>query len=571
MSRLLGKRCHAADAGFTLVETLVAVLIFAAAAAALIPLMLVSVKAAGTARLETQAKNLTQQQIERMRNLTFHVAHENGDYVDLLDLYFTNVATTAATLTPSSSPRNSKPYGDADGSVTVRYLTDAGGAAGRPSGPAYRVSGLQLTGYPAFSLEVYTQFLRTTRTVATPEATYDSQTAAADSPPAQLVGITVLTTWTDSSGPQTYRTYTEIADGRGIDALLTTQARATAIRITGTDSSANNLLVQAGVVQADGSVTSGSSASVAAEAARLEQVGIETALGQNSALSAPPSPAGSTAASTVLGQRQLSGATLKPCGWGSVGSTQVSNVSAATSMQQPLVPSNGGTDVSGAAAERVAAGVITSGGDCDDYNLSFRPDADGNWTPATAFALNTSKPLVGIPDTGDSGLDDAAASGKGQVAATSLVSAPISSSAYAGAQTKAVEILPLTSGYESGLVRATLASSSMTCRSDAVTRAAYNLTVVHPTGTVNLVWDSASPTPVAMPDPASIAFTVGGVSHTLSEYLSWSVASEVSDGTNGVSTFGPVLRVTINQAVLGTATDVTVEMGVLSCVADDRR
>lgn len=556
-------------------------LIFAAAAAALIPLMLVSVKAAGTARLETQAKNLTQQQIERMRNLTFHVAHENGDYVDLLDLYYTNVAAAAMSLTATSTPRDSQPYQDADGIVTVQYLADAGGVGGRPTGAAYKVSDLQFVGYPAFNLEIYTQFLRTTRTVATPEGTYDSQTASTDSPPAQLVGITILTTWRDSSGPQTYRTYTEMADGRGVDALLTTQARSTAIRVTGTDSSANNLLVQAGVVQADGSVTSGSSANVAAESGRVEQVGVATQLGQSVTLSAPPSPTGSTSASAIAGAKQLNGASTAACGWGGVWSTQVSDVSAATSMQQPLVPSDGGTDASNPSANRVVAGVLADGQGCDeptdDYNLWFRPDADGAWTPAGTHDVNGAKPLVSIPDTtgGGLGLNTAAVRASGQVTATNLVTSPIFSSAYAGARTKPVQMIPLTSGFTSGLVRATLVSSSITCRSDQATRAAYELAITYPSGSgtasTTIVWDSTAPTPAVLPDPATISFTVAGVPHQLSEYLSWSVANAVSEGNNGVSTFGPALRVTINQAVLGTATDVTVELGVLSCVADDRR
>ena len=53
--------------------------------------------------------------------------------------------------------------------------------------------------------------------------------------------------------------------------------------------------------------------------------------------------------------------------------------------------------------------------------------------------------------------------------------------------------------------------------------------------------------------------------------LLWSVATGLSEGDNGVSTFGPVLRLTVNKDVINTATDVTLELGVLSCVADDRR
>lgn len=569
MSRRLVERIRTGpDGGFTLIEVLVALSIFAIAAAALIPLLLVSGKAAGTARLETQAKNLTQQQIERMRNLTFHVAHENGDYVDLLDLYYTNVLPSAVTLTPTSTPRDSASYQDADGNVTVQYLADAGGLGGKPSGPAYRVSDLQFIGYPSLSLDVYTQFLRTTRTVATPNASYDSQVASLDSPPAQLVGITILATWRDGSGPQTYRTYTEMADGRGVDALLSTQARATAIKVTGTDTTGNNLLLQAGVVQADGSVTSGSSANVAAESARIEQVGVTTSLGQASTTSAPPSPSGSNAVSSTLGPQKLGSGS---CGWGSIGSTQVSNVSASTGMQQPLIPSDGGTDVRSASAKRVQAGVLVGGSGCSGYNVAFRPDADDSWSPPSTYGVDENKPLVGVPDTGGSNtLSNAAVRASGQVAASPLVTTPIFSSAYASARTKQLTVLPV-SGFSNGLVQVTLNSSSMTCVSGSTTSAAYDLTVNYPTGSQTITWSSATPTVPLLPAPATVAFTVDGVPRTLADYLSWSVASGVAEGTNGVSTFGPVMRLTINKAVIGTATDVTLEMGVLSCVADDRR
>lgn len=572
MSRQLGNSPRRdLDGGFTLVEVLVALSIFAVAAAALLPLLIMSAKAAAVARLETQAKNLSQQQIERMRNLSFHVAHQNGDYVDMLDLYYTDMTGTVGTLTPSSTPRDSTAYQDANGTVSVQYLTDAGGVGGAPTGPAYRVSGLQFVGYPGLSMDVYTQFLRTTRSVATPPATYNSQADGVDAPPSQLAGITVITTWTSGGKSETYRTYTEVADGRSTTSLQATQARATALRVNGTDSSGNVLLAQAGVVQADGSVTSGSRASAAAEAARLEQVGVSSELGANASVAAPPSPAGTTGTPSAVAPKVLAGASINPCGWGSMGSTQVSDVSATTGIQQPQVPSDGGTDVSAASAKRVQSGVLVGGSGCSGYNLGYRPDADGLWVPPAGYGVDASKPLVAIRDSsGSSTLGNAAALATGQVTASQLVTAPIFSSSYASASTKSVEMLPVT-GFANGLIRAQLNSSSVTCRSGAATAAAYNLQVIHPAGTTSISWSSTSGSVPALPDPSTITFTVGGVPHSLGEYLSWSVASQVSEGTNGVSSFGPVLRVTLHQVVTGTTTDTTIEMGVLSCVADDRR
>jgi hypothetical protein len=185
--------------------------------------------------------------------------------------------------------------------------------------------------------------------------------------------------------------------------------------------------------------------------------------------------------------------------------------------------------------------------------------------------VDGNKPLVGIPDTGGtSAMSNAAARASGQVAASTLVSAPIFSSAYAAARTKTIDVLPVGSS-ASPLVRATLTSSSLTCVSGALTAAAYDLTVDYPGDSKHIQWSTTAPATELLPDPSTVSFTVGAVTHTLSEYLSWSVAGAVSEGNNGVSNFGPVLRLTINKAVIGTTTDVTLELGVLSCVADDRR
>lgn len=567
MSRLMTDRRRSDDGGFSLVEVIVAFAIFAIASAALLPLMVVAAKTASSAKLETQAKNLTQQQLERMRNLAFHVDHQNGDYVDLLDLYYSDLSTAASTLTPSSA-RSSTPYGDADGQVVAQFVANPAGAGGRPTGPSYRIADLQLDGYPEFSLEIYTQFLRTTRTVAAAGAGYNSQTSGLDAPPTQLVGITVLTTWNDSNGASSLRTYTEMAEDSGGGSRLATQSRATAVRVTGTDASGRALLAQAGVVQADGSVTTGSSATAAAEAARLEQIGVETQLGRTASVSSPPNPSGTAGSSPSDPEFRIGGSLLAPCGWANVGPTRVAEVSATTGTTQPKAPSDGGDDVRAVGAKRVQAGVLVNGSPCGGYSFAVHPDTN----PLTGMGVDSSKPMVGLRDTGGSAdLANAAAKAAGQVSASGLVTLPIFSSAYAAASAKTIDVLPL-SGFANGAIRVTLNSSSLTCVSSATTAGAYDLTVVHPGGTLTRTYSSTSGTPVAaLPDPATIPMTVGGVPRTLGDYLSWELATGVNQGDNGVSSFGPVLRVAIKASATGTTTDITIELGVLSCAADDRR
>src|SRR3954466_2420663 len=74
---------------------MVAITLVAIAAGGAIPLLIVGMKAANNSKLQTQAKNLAQQRLESMRDLAFHVDRQNGPFVDLLDIYYTQVPAVA--------------------------------------------------------------------------------------------------------------------------------------------------------------------------------------------------------------------------------------------------------------------------------------------------------------------------------------------------------------------------------------------------------------------------------------------------------------------------------------------
>src|SRR4051812_8932797 len=69
--------------------------------AALLPQLVVGIRAGGTSKLITQAKGIAQGQLERMSNLPYHVARDSGDYLDVLDYYYKNrtVPTVPAACT----------------------------------------------------------------------------------------------------------------------------------------------------------------------------------------------------------------------------------------------------------------------------------------------------------------------------------------------------------------------------------------------------------------------------------------------------------------------------------------
>ena len=87
------------DEGFSLIEIIVALGIFSVVLVALLPQLIVGIQATGTARIVTQAKGISQGQLERMRHLPFHIAPAAGDFVDVLDYYYPDVH--APTTTPT--------------------------------------------------------------------------------------------------------------------------------------------------------------------------------------------------------------------------------------------------------------------------------------------------------------------------------------------------------------------------------------------------------------------------------------------------------------------------------------
>lgn len=166
---MLGRRIRSsASGGFTLVETLAALLVFSLVTIGLIPLMAASLRGPNLSRSFTVGKNIAVEAMERVRGLPFYRSQTAaaGD-VDVLDYYF--------------------PRYDA-ASPTVFTTICVGGARVLPSCPRDVPSGYTVTFRASF-------VAADGGTVLTPPATYDSDVAAADEPPSQLLRMTVTTSW----------------------------------------------------------------------------------------------------------------------------------------------------------------------------------------------------------------------------------------------------------------------------------------------------------------------------------------------------------------------------------------
>ena len=545
-------RRSATDGGFSLIEIIVALSIFSIIAIAALPLLLTSLKVTVKVKLETEAKNLSQLQVERMRGLAFHVDRQNGPFIDLLDLYYTNTGTAVQTR--------------ADG-TTGQWLADAAGVDGAPVGPAYLVTKPSVDGVPGFRQRVYTQFLRTTATRAVVPATYDSQVVGRDNPPAQLVSVTVLTNFTRSGRSGLLRTYTEVADESSSVAFISSQAQSQALRVTSTSADQLETLIgQAGQAKADGSLTTGSVAGVQGEAASAEVLGGARVLGAIADASAPANPAGTAGVSATGNALQLG---TSSCGWVSFGKSRVVDATATTAAGYPVVPANAPADVTSPGATVTRSGLVSAGSGCGSKSFAWRNVVDAPAYPV-AYGVRNSDPLVSVEDVpgGEDLTATSPAVGTVSVAATGLLDVPRSVTARATATTGVVRVLP-TGSFSAGLVTAQLESSQITCRSGAVASASYKLRLRWPGQSSDRVFELSTAAVNLLPPPSTILFTEGGVPRNLGEYLDWKVATGVTEGANGIRSLGPVFTLSGKAAAVGR--DFTLTLGTLSCVADDNR
>lgn len=574
------RRRRDGDAGFTLVEIIVAIALVSLAAAGAVPLLIVGMEAAATSRLNTQAKNLSQQRFESMRDLQFHVDRQNGPFVDLLDIYYTNLSTTATTRTRANETEVSK-------------WVSGGAAAPAPSGPFYQVSVASLPGEPNFSQTIDTQFLSAVGAVlpASTFPSYDSQTEGQDQPPALMVGVTVITTWTDHGQSHNFTSYSRIADSRGLVSAVTTQGDAEFLRVSSSGSNANALTVDLASADASGSQSTGS---VAAADLHALQAQDSTGTDYLGATGVVTSPNGGTSVNSPVGTFTSAGG--GDCGWIGAGPTQVSDVTAATSGGLPQVPAD--VDTASPPLHQTAA-QVTSGGNsgCGIFGFSNQSTA---YDPKLLLASDT--PLVRINNDSQ---NNVVVSGSAWVNASSGSVSPHSVSAGANASaTKKVQLFPGASflqpgngGDGRGVVDIQLSQASISCLSSvqngAATQSAtgsWNVTIDYWKSTDNVgggtrvtlptyTWSSTTGTgsadPLAALNPANIVVYQNGttVLH-LSDYIaSWSTArSIVENPSSGVHQLDGIVSIA-SQPVR--ANDIIsalgLEVGNLSCVASDDR
>lgn len=585
-----------ADDGFTLLEVIVALILLGLIAAALTPVMISAARASIVAKRATVAKNLTQQRVDQMRNLTFHVDAQNGPFLDLLDDYYPNVSTSA-TAVPGSGT-----------GYWCSAQTSSGNCAvpgGPLSGAFYHTSFQNAFSVNGFSQDVYAQFLNSAQPLSSPVpassfTTYNSATTGQDQPPSLLLGVTVVTSWGGVGGTsKIYRTSTEITNTAGGGALILSQSHATGLWVKSATWDGQLIDATIGDVKADGGMANSSSASAFAEGAHIN-IGSTDITGATSTAVAPPgTSSGSSSPVTTSGQ-QLSGS--GNCGGGSFGPTQLVDATSYINNSLPLAPSDAG---SGGNVEADLG--ATGGGGCNGF--WFTNQTNGAPSTDPRLQLNPDSPMVRINDTGGSGnLESSkvavsasnAIGTAGAVSATASVAYP-SSGSFA-ARVSLFPGLQFMSNYAgqsvcgstgtspcgSGLVNVFLSSASLSCQSMSSPTASYSgyLTYWTQTGwhSVALSWSSSttSSDPLASIDRTQQVATYNGNPVRLGDYVSnWSSARGLTnDPTSGDTelTTGSVVSITTaptrlqSDGITGdSASSIGFGLGRLACVASDNR
>lgn len=308
--RVRALRAARDEAGFTLVETMAALVVFTLVTLGIVPLLLTSMKGAALSRSFSVGKNAALKSMERLRGLPYFVSYgAQSKRVDVLDLYYP--ATTSSFAGQS--------YSGGIFTTVCNSTTTANPAC--PKGMA-----------PGYELVYAARFVNPTAPGATesvesmpvtaPSGSYRwNATDGSDSPPTQMLDVTITSRWVQSGRDRTFSLRSLVGDRkfggirvRGLARVdYGIQVRALYVdedgartQLTATGGTAESRIESRTISTADESVR-------AAEVRLTEITGAETGAdigaldGAVSAHHAPPdsAPAGASAAGGTLTHPEL--------------------------------------------------------------------------------------------------------------------------------------------------------------------------------------------------------------------------------------------------------------------------
>lgn len=536
--------------------------LFALVSTAAVSMFIMGMKASLVVKLDTGAKSLTQERIEKMRNLTYHIAHQASGFnpPDLLDIYYRTSLTNAGPIVGEVVPAGYVPATSTG--ATYRLAEEP------PAGAFYRYVEDPVSGFSKYKQYVATQFIDTTGTAVTPQSGYNSQALSpADEAPSPTLGVTVVTKWKAGTLSKNYSVYTRLSDAQPAAAQITIQGRMAAVHVQTATDTTTRLVAEAGVLGLDGSLTTSGRAAasgVAASAALSSGLRVDGAV---ASVNVPPAAA-SVGASA--GDQDLND------GIGDVvefNASSLSNVGASLTSSMPQAAS---------AASPVTSVLNGSGGQV--FKLTNHP------SPESRLQIATGQPMLWISSGGPGN----AATSTGYMASTS--GGTHNATTVLTAQTKYVSLLPTTFAPD-GIVRVKLTSATVNCTSNGATPAvtgSYAAEVqflrYNPSGLGSYSYqtlavdDTASVLTPALLTTVQVGFDpVTGSPLMLSDYiLNWSNATDIAGSAQVISdgdgiqldTPGLVSLETVATRFSGVAdatSTIGLQLGAFSCVAEDNR
>lgn len=181
------------ERGFSLVETMVAITVFALITVGITPLLISSLRGSALSRSLNFSKNLVQESMERLRGLPYY---DSATSRDLLDLYYPNLSTGYSATPPPTF------------TTTCTSTSVVPATTGAQACPPPRADDLRL---PAgYTLTYAAQFVEPAGTtpetynVVAPPTGYDAASASTSQPSAQLLRMTITISWSQTGTPRRF-------------------------------------------------------------------------------------------------------------------------------------------------------------------------------------------------------------------------------------------------------------------------------------------------------------------------------------------------------------------------------
>ena len=530
----------------------------------MLPALIVGIKADAVAQRTSQARNLAQSQMERLRNLPFHVAYDVGsEYVDLLDRYYEDLDAPATSVACGSSGDWTLPDDRLDRLRHRRHRPLRLGAGDRALLPPG--AGRHRRGHRLRHRHHHPAALRRLPAAGGHPAVsdWDSQRSGTDSPPASQVGVTVTVFSSLAGDREPVSTSSQLTRQSLTTPRVEASVQVSALQLgtnvmvtdpTLVDPVAVPLTLSAGLVDLAGSVTA-TSTTDAVLGSTLTGIGTGEQARGASASAAAPADSSVLATSSAAGALDAAGCDLA-C-WGGTRTTAF-----------PVRASNG-LPVVGDPADPATATVtdLASGG----VSLAAGPDADYRERlslagPLVRLADDSSQVKAGISsscavaETGES--VRVVAGGWLRTVDRAPTSASLQVDACGAARASTLSVLP-TSFAPKGVLQVRLVRASARCTVSGAAHAPsadvdYQAVVRRWTGsdsdpytTVATIVPGTGTDPLAGLDLSSIALPGHGV---LGDYIaSWSSVTQdqvVRTETAGSATVDlPALVSVVTQPV----------------------